>query len=131
MCFAAFGSELVVSLFSSGEQHTFPFDFRSFTICSSVNWEDSQTQALSFLPLLTISSLHQFRTAKPFIRCRNEWKGYFRSIICRAIYHANRPVKVHPFSHGYLVINSELPFSQSLRALCKGEPGLQTVSNYV
>lgn len=54
------------------------------TICSSVNRQDNQIQALLSTTSNTVLPLHRLRSAKPFIRYKNEQQGYFCSIIIRA-----------------------------------------------
>lgn len=78
------------------------------TICSSVNWEDKQIQALLSTTPNNLLSLHQFRSVKPFLECKNERKGYFCSIITRAF---TMVTDLWRFVHlvvFYLINNAEL-----------------------
>lgn len=78
------------------------------TICSSVNQEDNQIPAfLSTTPNNRLS-LYQFRFAKPFIRCKNERKGYFSSMIIRAFTMVTDLLRFIHLVMFYLIINGEL-----------------------
>lgn len=92
--------------------------YHLLTICSSVNWENNQIQALLSATPNNLLSLHQLRSAKPFIRCKNEWKGYFSSIIIRTFTMVTDLLWFIHLVMFYLIINGEF---NSLLPSCKAD----------